>query len=204
MTDKKPAHTNHNQTIVLVGNNGVGKSSLIHMIIADYKKKRGDKASVIVLAPYPEQFGKMGILCTARNFESLLRGLYESQHSGLVVFDDADSYMTPASAMSVTEFVTTLRHRDNDVVLSTRSLQQLNINIRRTIGRLCVFNMALEKRARESVWDVVAGFKETHKTVMKSFPPQQPFTYFDFVLSYPTGVVVRKTLPVGGQKRADK
>jgi hypothetical protein len=189
-----PTHENDKECIALIGRQRVGKSSLIHAMIRAYKNpkdKNKKGGAVVVLAPHPEQFGKDGVLCDVNNASMLVQGIMDTGFSGLVVFDDCDNYMNSKSNGVITAFCTTFRHYGCDIVLSTRSPQQVNINLRRCFSRICVFQMH-EPRAIKSTKELLGEFP---KAALKRCPPREPFVYFDFNLET-YEVQEKKTVPV--------
>jgi hypothetical protein len=184
----KPTHENQKQCICIVGRQAVGKSSLEHQIIKAYVAKGG---AVVVLAPHPQQFGEYGILCDVGNVNTLVSGLMQSGFKGLVIFDDADAYMNPRSAQVITQLCTTFRHYGIDIVVSSRSLQQININLRRCFTRVMVFQMH-EPRSISMLKELLGEFP---KQTLKKIPPKEPYVFFDFDMQT-YGVVERKTVKV--------
>lgn len=169
----KVTHRNERQCVALVGRQAVGKSSLITEMVLSYVK-RGGKARVY--SPHPAQFGAYGILCNMDNINDIINELLEGKFQGLVVFDDCDTYMGPQSAQGITAFCSTFRHYDCDIVVSSRSPQQININLRRCFTLICVFKMH-EPLAIKSVRGLLGEFTDKQFKV-----PSEKYEYYEYDL----------------------
>ncbi len=168
----KVTHDNERQCVCLLGRQRVGKSSLTAEIIANYKKKKG---AVKVLAPHPDQFGKDGVLCDVTNVTEIVESLM-GEFQGLVVFDDADTYMNPRSGPAITSLCSSFRHYNIDLIVSSRAPQTININMRRCFSRICVFMMH-EPRAIHATRELLGEFKEEDLVF-----PKEPFLYNSYNL----------------------
>lgn len=159
----KTTHANERQCVALIGRQAVGKSSLILEMAYGYEKKGG---KVRIYSPHPAQFGKYGLLCDASNINDIIDELLEGKFQGLVVFDDADTYMGPQSAVPMTTLCSTFRHYNLDLAVSSRSPQQININMRRCFTRINVFKMH-EPRAIKATRELLGEFTDKEFKVPK-------------------------------------
>ncbi len=170
---KKITHANDRQCIALLGRQAVGKSSLETEMAMTYNRREG---KVRIYSPHPAQFGAFGVLCTRGTINDHLLELMEGKFRGLVVFDDADTYMGPHSGPLMTEYCSTFRHFDNDIAVSSRAPQQIDMALRRCFNRINVFKMH-EPRAIKATRDLLGEFPDKEFKI-----PQEKYEYYSYNL----------------------
>lgn len=169
----KVTHANERQCVAFLGRQAVGKSSLMTEVSQMYAAKGG---KVRTYSPHPAQFGRFGVLCNRENINDIIEELLAGKFRGMVNFDDADTYMGPHSSVGMATFCSTFRHYDCDINVSSRAVQQIDINLRRCFTKVCLFKMH-EPRALKAIREILGEFDDKEFKI-----PDEKYEYYSYSL----------------------